>query len=173
MEIKMLVVGKLEANCYILKKGNDCLVVDPGDEYERIKEHIGTCHPLGVLITHHHQDHIGALTELLNDYDVTVYEKGKIDEKEYHIGPFTFDCILTPGHSEDSISYYFKEENAMFTGDFVFRGTVGRCDLPTGDCEKMDESIAQIKMYPMDMIIYSGHGDATTLERECRTNPYF
>lgn len=173
MEIKTLVVGSLEANCYILTKDTSCIIIDPGDEYDKIKKEIKPYKLLGILVTHHHDDHVGALKELLNEYDAIVYEKDTVVENNYRVGPFSFKCVLTPGHSEDSISFYFQENNVMFTGDFLFRGTVGRCDLPSGDFEKMDESIEKIKKFPSDMIVYSGHGDTTTLEQEYKTNPYF
>lgn len=173
MKIDTLVVGILEANCYILTKNNKALIVDPGAEYKKIKTAIGKNQVLGVLITHHHEDHIGALKELLQDYPVEVYKKNNLEEKNYKVGPFCFDLIYTPGHTSDSVSYHFKQEKTLFTGDFIFRGTVGRCDLPTGDCKAMDESLEKIKKLPQDTIIYSGHGFDTTLKQECITNPYF
>ena len=80
---------------------------------------------------------------------------------------------MTPGHSSDSVTFYFEEEKAMFVGDFVFRDTVGRCDLPTGSSEEMDKSIARIKTYADDITLYPGHGDETTLGREKQYNLYF
>lgn len=173
MKIETIVVGCMEENCYILECDGKCLVIDPGDEYSKIKEKISSKELLAVLITHHHHDHIGALNDLLQDYEVPVCRKRNLKEKIYTIGPFRFQCIYTPGHTSDSVTFYFEEEKIMFTGDFVFRGTVGRCDFPTGNIEEMDQSILRLKQYSKDVILYSGHGDPTTLEQECRTNPYF
>ena len=61
----------------------------------------------------------------------------------------------------------------MFVGDFIFRDTVGRCDLPTGSSSEMDKSIARIKEYSDDINLYPGHGDETTLGREKTHNLYF
>lgn len=173
MQIETLVVGMLEANCYILVKGDVCLVVDPGSEYEKIKKYLDKYHPLGVLITHSHEDHVGALSQLLDDYPVSVYRKSTVQEKKYQVGPFEFQCLFTPGHTEDSISFYMEKEQIMFTGDFVFRGTIGRSDLPGGNIEQMEQSIQKLKQYPKDITLYSGHGDETTLSQELLTNPYF
>ncbi len=173
MKVETLVVGPLEANCYILKKDRQALVIDPGENYPKIKKALQDWEVLGILITHCHEDHIGALSELLKDYPAKVYQKENLLEQVYKMGPFSFECIFTPGHTSDSVSFYFREHEVLFTGDFVFRGTVGRCDLPTGDSDTLDESIQRIKKYPLSTVIYSGHGDETTLAQECRTNPYF
>lgn len=173
MKITTIVVGCMEANCYLLERNETVLLIDPGDEYLKIKKHLGKKSLLGILITHSHPDHVGALKELLQDYAVPVYQKKKRKEQTYQVGEFSFSCIATPGHTSDSVSFYFEEEKILFTGDFVFRGTIGRSDFPTGNMVEMDESIEKIKQLPKDVLIYSGHGDVTTLERELATNPYF
>lgn len=173
MKIEKIVTGVLEENCYILKNNNVCLIIDPGDDYPKIKEVIGDSKILGVLITHAHFDHIGALRNFLTKKGVKIFKKSNLEEKDYEIGPFQFQCIYTPGHSSDSITFYFKKENSMFVGDFIFKGSIGRCDLPTGEEGKMKESIAMIKNYPEQTFIYSGHGEDTTLEEEIKSNPFF
>ena len=65
------------------------------------------------------------------------------------------------------------EEKAMFTGDFVFKQSIGRTDLETGSNEEMKKSIEKLKKYPKDITLYPGHGDKTTLEEEIKTNPFF
>ena len=79
------------------------------------------------------------------------------------MGNFNFEVIYTPGHKEDAITFYFKDYNAMFTGDFIFKDAIGRTDLPGGNMESMIESLNKIKSYNKDIIIYPGHGDKTTL----------
>ena len=81
--------------------------------------------------------------------------------------------IFTKGHTEDSLTYYFEKEKMMFTGDFLFHGDVGRCDLEGGSWSKMQESIHKIKCYPDDIKVYPGHEEATTLGEEKKHNPYF
>jgi len=173
MEIKKVVVGELEENCYVLINGNECLVIDPGDEFSKINEVIGDMKVVGVLVTHHHFDHVGALEEVLNTYDTTLYDFNNLEEKEYSIGPFKFEVIFNPGHTEDSISFYFRESKAMFVGDFVFLGSIGRCDLEGGNFSKMEESIDKLTQIKENIVLYPGHGMKTTLDYEKRCNSFF
>lgn len=170
MKIERLVVGSLEENCYILSFDNKVLVIDPGDEYDKINKTIDNREVLGILITHNHFDHVGALDQFNN---VDVYSFDNMQEKEYTIGPFVFDVIFNPGHTLDSISFYFKNEGILFCGDFIFYHGIGRCDLPTGSIVKMKESIAKIKNLPLNTIIYPGHDRKTTLKEEIENNNYF
>lgn len=172
METEKIVTGLLDENCYVLKKNGTCLVVDPGDDYHKIKDVVGDDKVLAVLLTHSHFDHIGALRNFLTKRSVRIFKKSSVEEKEYQIGDFSFQVIYTPGHSKDSISFYFKEEKLMFVGDFVFKESIGRCDLPGGSEEEMQESLSKIKGYPVDVTLYPGHGDATTLDYEFSHNPY-
>ena len=170
MKIEIAKVGYLETNCYILKKDNKALVIDPGDEIDKINKIIGEHIAVGVLITHNHFDHVGALSHF--DKNI-IYDYSKLEEKEYNIDGFKFKVIYTPGHSKDSISYYFEDVKSIFCGDFIFYENIGRCDLPTGNFNTMKESINKIKKYPKDIIIYPGHGGSTTLEHEINNNIYF
>ncbi len=173
MEIKTVITGALEENCYILINDGKCLVIDPGADYPDIKEAIGDNKVLGVLITHSHFDHVGALKNFLSKKGVKIYKKSNTLEQDYTIENFKFNCIYTPGHSSDSISFYFEEINSMFVGDFIFKDSIGRCDLPTGSTEQMKNSIEKIKKYDDSIIIYNGHGESTTLGYEKKNNPYF
>lgn len=173
MKIEDIVVGMLETNCYLLEKNNQLLVIDPGEEYDKIKKAINNRQVIGIVITHYHIDHIGALEELKQNYNVPVYDYSNLKEGLNSIGDFTFEMIRTPGHKEDLISIYFKEDNVMFVGDFVFRGTVGRTDLEGGSITEMQKSIEKIKKYPPETIIYPGHGPSTTLGEEIKYNLYF
>ena len=163
MKINKIVVGPLYTNCYILSANNKCLVIDPGDDYEIIRNVIGNKDVVGVIVTHYHFDHVGALKyfdkELLLD-------KNNLEEKEYEINDFKFEIIYTPGHKEDSITIYFKKERAMFTGDFIFKGTIGRMDLPGGSYNDMQESLKKISKYDKNIKIYPGHGEETILKNE-------
>ena len=141
MEIKCVVTGFLDENCYLLIKDGKCLVVDPGDDFHKIKDEIGDNKVLGVLITHSHADHIGSLRKSWNKRSIKIFKKSNLEEKEYSIGDFKFKCIYTPGHSKDSVTFYFEEEKIMFIGDFIFKESIGRCDLPGGSDAVMKQSI--------------------------------
>ncbi len=172
MEIIKVITGTLDENCYVLKEKNTCLVVDPGDDYPKIKEVIDDAKVLGVLITHSHFDHIGALRNFLTKRSVKIFKKSNLEEKEYEIGDFKFKVIYTPGHSKDSVTFYFEDKKVMFVGDFIFKEYIGRVDLPGGDNNEMQESIKKIKTYPTDIILYPGHYEETTLKDELDNNPY-
>lgn len=157
MNIKRVVVGSLEENCYIVEKNNKCIIIDPGDEADKIISNI-TCEVVGILITHYHFDHIGALDELKEKYNLV--------ENNYNIDGFDFEVIDTPGHTSDSKTYYFKDNNIMFVGDFLFKDGIGRMDLPTGSVNDMKKSLDKIFTYPSNTIIYPGHGGKSTLGEE-------
>ena len=184
MEIKKVVVGYLEENCYLIKDGNKGLIVDPGDEIDKILDMISDTKIVGILITHAHFDHIGALDELLKIYDVPVYYhnvnnelnyKDLVDvkEQEYEIDKFLFKVLYTPGHRNDSVSFFFKKQQILFTGDFIFYLSIGRTDLEYGNYIEMEKSIEKIKKYSNDIIIYPGHGRDTNLGFEKEKNSYF
>ena len=174
MKVNRVVVGYLGENCYILStEDNKCLIVDPGDDSDKIFEEVGEKEVLGILITHRHIDHIGALEDIINRYNVPVYEFETLEEKEYTVGPFIFDTVFFPGHAADLVAYYFKNFNIMFVGDFVFKGSVGRCDLAGGNYQIMQKSIEKLKSIKEDVVLYPGHGEKTTLNYEKEHNPYF
>ncbi len=172
MEIIKVVTGALDENCYVLVKGDNCLVVDPGDDFHKIKEVINGRKVLGVLITHSHFDHIGALRNFLTKRSIKIFKRSNLEEKDYTIGDFKFSCIHTPGHSRDSVSFYFPEDEVMFVGDFIFKESIGRVDLPGGNNNEMNTSIAKILMYDDEIILYPGHNEDTTLGYEKENNPY-
>lgn len=166
MNIKVIKTGYLEENCYILIKDNNALVIDPGDDYDKIKQKLTNYNVVGVLITHNHFDHIGALDSLLNEYRVKCYTHDSLKEQKYTIQPFDFEVIYTPGHSKDSISFYFEKENILFSGDFLFKGTIGRMDLEGGSVTEMKQSLLKLDRFNNDTLILPGHGDKTVLKNE-------
>lgn len=159
MKIENLVVGELRTNCYIVSNEFDeVIIIDPGDEFEKIVECINGRNVIGVLITHSHYDHIGALGDLEKLYGLV--------HNTFPVSGFDFSVIKTPGHLFDSLSFYFEKDKVMFTGDFLFKGTFGRTDLPGASNLDMIASLSDIKQYPGDIIIYPGHGSSTTLCNE-------
>lgn len=164
MKIDRVIIGPLEENCYIVTKNNKTIIIDPGDEAEKIIDACQNKNVVGVLITHHHFDHIGALKEIENYF--------KIKESKIIEG-FNYQVIEVPGHSRDSVVYYFKDDKVMFVGDFIFLNSIGRTDLPSGSSKEMIKSLELIKNYPDDIVLYPGHGDITTLGYEKSNFKYY
>lgn len=173
MKIEIIKVGRLECNCYLLDINNRVLVIDPGDDGDKIIDQIGDRCVVGIVVTHYHFDHIGALDELVSRYGCMIYNRNNMLEGENRIDEFIFDVIYTPGHKEDALTIYFEDEKIMFCGDFIFRDSIGRCDLPGGNMDEMIDSIEKIKKYNREIIIYSGHGEKTNLGYEIDNNIYF
>lgn len=165
MNIKCIPVGELQANCYIVtNEKKEAIIIDPGAEPEKIEKHLKELKVVGILLTHHHFDHTGALPFFEEKYHV---------KHNVYIKEFEYEIFHTPGHSRDSFTFYFKKEKIMFTGDFLFSGTIGRMDLPTGSMEDMKNSLEKIAKFPDDITIYPGHGPSTTLEKEKQNFRYY
>lgn len=92
------------------------------------------------------------------------------DGDEINISGFSFKVIATPGHTAGSVC--FITDNMLFSGDTLFKNSIGRTDFPTGDYDSMILSLKKIKAFPPDTIVYPGHGDVTVLSRETEQNPY-
>lgn len=168
MIVDTFVLGHLQTNTYLIKRDNKCLVVDPAYDFEFIKKQIGKLNLEGILITHYHFDHIGALDEVKKYYKVPIYDYKNIKNNS----SFNFKIISNPGHTSDSVSFYFEEDKVMFVGDFLFKCSIGRTDLDTGNNFDMINSLKNIIKYNDDIIIYPGHGEKTTLGFEKENNIY-
>ena len=173
MNIDVIKVGRLRCNCYILDIDNNVLIIDPGDEFNKIDKVIDGRNVIGIIITHHHFDHVGAVDDILKKYKTVVYDRNNLKEGINKIDKFIFEVIYTPGHKEDLITLYFKKEKVMFCGDFIFKDSIGRCDLEGSNVSDMEKSIDKIKKYDRDTIIYPGHGKETSLGYEIDNNVYF
>lgn len=164
MKIERIVVGILEANCYIISKDGQAIIIDPGDEETKIEQKLIGLKVIGILLTHSHFDHTGALSYFENKYQIKHNEK---------IEGLTYEVIKTPGHSKDSLTFYFPDEKVMFTGDFLFQGTIGRMDLEGGSAFDMKNSLELMSNYPDDITIYPGHGPKTLLGNEKKYFSYY
>ncbi|MDR0300392.1 MAG: MBL fold metallo-hydrolase [Streptococcaceae bacterium] len=95
-------------------------------------------------------------------------------DKAYQITDFAFTIRDTPGHSIGGVSIVFSNEKKVFSGDTLFKNSIGRTDLPTGNFEQLIHSIkSQLFSLPNDFIVYSGHGEPTTIGEEKSFNPFF
>jgi hydroxyacylglutathione hydrolase len=202
--VRSFTVGPVQENSYILRAGSDdtrALLVDPGDEPERLREAIDA---LGVqveaiLVTHCHFDHIGAVAPLARATGAPVYcpelERPVLADVMSWVppgfGPFEsyeaehtlaggehlslagldIDVVFTPGHSPGHLTYALP--GALLSGDVLFQGSVGRVDLPGGDWATLERSIeGLLKSYPEETVVYPGHMGVTTLGRERDSNPF-
>ncbi len=165
MEIKPIVVGNLETNCYIITKDNNQIIIDPGDQFNLIDEHL--TNPKFVIITHYHQDHIKALNELTKKYNIPVLDYN--NEGKNTLDTIKVEITKVPGHHDTCIM--IKIDDNLFTGDFLFKGTIGRTDLETGNMSQMKESLKLLNNLP-NLKVYPGHGPSTTLDYERYTNKY-
>ena len=196
MLIKTLPVGQLETNCYIVSNENtlECVVIDPGDEANRILDYNedNKLKCVAILLTHGHFDHVGAVDEVAESTGATVYMHELDDAKvssmfmmSYHLpesgvylkdgdvlnlAGLEFHIMATPGHTLGGVT--IRCEDALFTGDTLFKGSCGRVDLPGGDLNTIMDSIRFICQLPGDYEVYPGHMDSSTLERERMFNYY-
>jgi hydroxyacylglutathione hydrolase len=202
----MFTVGQIAENCFLFRKnGSDrALIVDPGDEADRIlsaADELGVTID-GILLTHTHFDHIGAVAPVANatgapvwcpEIEVPVladinsfvpwpgfgpYESYEADHtvsggEKLVLAGMEVDVIYTPGHSPGHVTYSVPDEAAIFSGDVLFQGSVGRTDLPGGDWATLLESIRTlVDTHPPETTVYPGHMGITTLEAERATNPF-
>lgn len=196
MKIDIHIMGPIETNSYFLYEKDEVILIDPAGKSEKVIDFIGNYKPVAVLLTHGHFDHIKAVDDLYDKYKLPVYlnkedEKlardkyqGKdfnifnyitcpiVDAKEgnYKIGNFNFDIIQTPGHTEGSVLYRFNKD--IFTGDTLFKESVGRTDLEGGNNHKLMSSLKVFKNFDIYSIIYPGHGPSSTLEYELIYNQF-
>ncbi|MDO4197729.1 MAG: MBL fold metallo-hydrolase [Erysipelotrichaceae bacterium] len=196
MEIRTYVLGPIETNTYLLTDGNDALLIDPASKPEKCIEILKDYNLAGILLTHGHFDHIKAVDGLYNKYHCPVYlheddeflarDKNSgasfglvayisvptipLKEGKMKIHDFEFEVIFTPGHTPGSVIYVF--EDAIFTGDTLFRCSVGRTDLEGGNFRDLNSSLQIFKSFKKDYLIYPGHEAPSTLYFELDNNPY-
>ena len=200
-DIKRFISGMVETNSYIfIDENNNCVIVDPdGSESQFInfvKEN--ELNLLCILLTHGHIDHIGAVEGIKKEFDMDVLAgeleqqvlkdpylnaslmfgaKTSLEADRYlkdgeivNAGSMSFKVMLTPGHTCGSVCYLI--EDIIVSGDTLFEGSCGRADLPTGDWNTIVESLMKLKALKGDYRVLPGHGPATTLDKERRTNMF-
>jgi hydroxyacylglutathione hydrolase len=223
MDVRMFTVGPVQENAYIVRASNEssrAVMVDPGDEPQRLLQaanELGVTIE-GILITHCHFDHIGAVAPVAKATGAPVwcpeFERPLLSDimawTPPGFGPFEsyepqhtvkggerievagmeFEVLFTPGHSPGHVTYAVSPAPAaapqapgpatneatpqlLLSGDVLFQGSVGRTDLPGGDWNVLESSIATLlERFPDETVVYPGHMGVTTLGRERATNPF-
>ncbi len=205
MIIETLVVGMIQANCYILadETTREAVVIDPGGDTPVIVKALEArdLKPVAVLATHGHFDHVEGLAGMKRATQAPIYvHQGDLpliqgmtgqgllfgvrveaapppdqfvsEGQEIPFGELSLKVIHTPGHSPGSVSYLV--DDAVFVGDLLFAGSIGRTDLQGGDYNTLIRSVREkIFTLPEDTVVYPGHGPATRVGTEKRSNPFF
>ena len=197
MEVKVLQVGPIGTNCYILEdeKARAAAIIDPGDEAGRILQVIEDdgVDVKYILLTHGHYDHTTAVPQLhkaLPQAEIYIHRAdangagsqlfplaGQIPDLKFYdegdnlaLGDMTIQVLHTPGHSKGSVT--LKVGDVLFCGDTLFAGSCGRTDLAGGSYAEIMASLKKLGQLPGDYHVCPGHDVTSTLERERRSNPF-
>jgi len=191
-------LGMMGTNCYLTYDEDlkETVIIDPGDNGAFLAasiENMGL-KPAAIFLTHAHFDHIGAVKELKEKYDIPIYihrmDVKMLEDPDLNmskslsvalgdkdvildggetidISGMEFTVIHTPGHTPGGICFYLKDENVLFAGDTLFRFSWGRTDFPGGSEEALMDSIrTKLLTLPPETVVYPGHEGATTISNE-------
>ena len=185
------------------KKTKEAILIDHADEARRIDRKIKELglKPAAILLTHGHFDHIKAAEEIGDLHEILIYANEKeekimedsllnlsanfgepftavpdmlhADGQELLIAGMKIQVLHTPGHTQGSVCYYFPDEKAVFSGDTLFNGSIGRTDFPTGSMSELVRSAKEkLLVLPEEVKVYPGHGEETTIRYEKKYNPF-
>lgn len=197
MLIKKMVLGSYQENSYIIinEETREAIIIDPGDEGKSLVSYLkGLNVKLQyILLTHGHLDHVSAVDELREEFNIPVYineaDMKYIERRKMAFGPMkradfflkegddlsfgthSIKIFETPGHSKGSLSFLI--DGVLYVGDVLFQGSIGRTDLPGGDFNELISSIKdKLMKLPGNTRVMPGHGPETTLSQEKSFNIY-
>jgi glyoxylase-like metal-dependent hydrolase (beta-lactamase superfamily II) len=202
LAVDSYVLGPAQENCYVIRRERgapEAVVVDPGNDGAQLRLELARsgARCAGILITHAHWDHLGAVADLAEGTGAPVYmsalespvlEQPRDFFPDVSIRPYSpdvrldgdetidlagisFETLLVPGHSPGHLAFY--ADGCLFSGDVLFQRSVGRTDLPFADWDTLVASIRTLmERFPTDTIVYPGHGPETTLGAELASNPF-
>ncbi len=200
---KIVLADVMDMNCYLItNENNECFIVDPGFDANSIRKLIEVKGYIvtGILLTHGHFDHISGINcynvpvyinekeiELLDDaylngafyYNIDTIKSKDLKEirfvKDGDVIPFGIESVKvyeTPGHTSGSVTYKYKNE--LYTGDTLFKGTVGKWDFPTGNQNTLKETINKMfTKLDYELKVYPGHGHDSTIGEEINNNHFY
>lgn len=193
--IEQMTVGAWKAECYALTNEAGTVVLDPGAEPQRILRWLGDKKVVGIILTHCHSDHIGAVNELVEAYGCWVacgvddvdgvadVHRSGFDEEgiDYTVdqvdraleegdvvtwGGDSLTVLHTPGHTPGSICLRSEDQKVMFSGDMLFQGAIGSTAFVLGNDADMVRSCARLTELDPALSVYPGHGGPTTMQAE-------
>lgn len=201
MQIKALSLGILGVNCYLISTNDAAVVIDPAILDKRIEDFFleNNNKQRLILLTHCHFDHIGGADALRQKFNVKIAigenEAASLldtnmtlscrfrariepfgadillkDGESFEFADLDIQCIETKGHTVGGMCY--KIGNALFSGDTLFKQSVGRVDFPGGNSKELRTSLNKLINMFEDIDVYPGHGEATTLSAERGSNPF-
>ena len=200
MEVLKIETRRLVENIYILIEGDGAIIIDPGYEFDSLVDLIENrdLKLEKILLTHGHGDHIGSCEQLRAKYNTPVYAHEKErellldpnlnlsasmygdisleadfyvnEDSEVYFNDHKIEFIYTPGHTIGSQCIKIGEN--LFTGDTLFRNSIGRTDLPTSSPEDMKDSLEKIKLLDDELIVYPGHNSSSTIGDEKKYNQF-
>lgn len=199
-QVDRIVVGQLQSNCYFVIGERNYIIIDPGDDAQKIIDHAGKISkkPMAIVCTHAHFDHILAVEAVRDKLKIPfcVHERDAVamgrmweyagnlgisdvppepdillkGNEKWDLGGTVVSLVHTPGHTDGSISLVAGDR--LFSGDTLFKESIGRTDLG-GNKAQMIESLSKFSIMDPEVIVYPGHGPETSIGDEMENMGFF